>query len=44
MKRLPSIRGLKSKTIRINPADLAALREELKGNSDLGSSTPKRIG
>ena len=34
MKRLPSIRGLKSKTIRINPADLALFREDLKGDPE----------
>ena len=34
MKRLPSIRGLKSKTIRINPADLALFRKALAADRE----------
>ena len=34
MKRRPRIRGQKSKSIRINPADLALFREELKGDPE----------
>ena len=36
MKRRPSIRGLKSKTIRINPADIALFRAALKGDPEWG--------
>ena len=34
MKRRPRIRGQKSKSIRIDPADFALFREELKGDPE----------
>ena len=34
MKRRPNIRGQKSKTVRIDPTDIALFREELKGNPE----------
>ena len=36
MKRRPRLRGHASKSIRVNPVDLAALREELKGDPTWG--------
>ena len=36
MKRRPKLRGHASKSIRVNPVELAALREELKGDPEWG--------
>ena len=43
MKRRPRLRGHASKSIRVNPVDLAALREELKGDPTMGG-VRRRIG